>query len=81
MIATSDIPKAQLLFEGAVLVGKILGRLPRRAKTSNGYNDTSVAKARLPEYPGVVRVQCERLAIFRLLSAYAEGLRTNTAHN
>jgi len=57
VIATSNIPKAQLLFEGAVLVGEILGWFPRRAKTNNGYNDTSVAKARLPEYPGVVRFQ------------------------
>lgn len=43
--------------KGTVLAGIVLGRLPGKAKTSNGHNDTSVAKARLPEYPGVVRVQ------------------------
>ena len=57
MIETSDILKVELLLERAVLVGEILVRLPRRAKTNNGYNDTSVAKARLPEYPEEVRFQ------------------------
>ena len=54
---TSDTPKAWLLSKGAVFVGYILGSLPRRAKTNNGDNDTSVAKARPAEYPGVVRFQ------------------------
>ena len=57
MIATSEIPKVQLPHTRAVLVGKIHGLLPRKAKTKCGDNDTSVAKARLPEYPGVVRFQ------------------------
>ena len=70
---TSDTPKTWLLFKGAVFVGYILGSLQRRAKTNNGDNDTSVAKARPAEYPAGVRFPWWQLVTVSLLHALFSG--------
>ena len=49
------------------------GAALRESDETNGYNDTSAAKARPAEYPGVVRVQWNRFAADRLLSALRFG--------